>query len=819
MALVKHTYTVKTKLPNVPIEEGQLIFIYDKGELYFDNSPTSRKQITNLIWLNKDQEREDILAPLTQKFYYVKETNTFWQYTGEWEEVFNPTKFATKAQGDKADTALQALEIGNVTFVNTVEEARVNARNEGNRTILDMSLPKGDKGDSGDISFPLLEVDSATGELLLSNADGAVSFEVENSDLNVIYKSTQEKVNLGQIRYNFRGDYSPDETYNYLDWVIYQELSSVCTSREPITGIAPSDSSKWQLIVGAEALEEPIIETVESTTFKHLSKTKANQFVRFNMVQGDDKDNTEICICGRNLLNLNRFDFKDADASISQHYHKIVDNKIYIPKSDFGASYLIYDINLKSGTKVRLSYNVNLGGIATFEYITNTGMLSAAKGIQNLSRDIEGLKITLNTESLSDDNTVVIDGLMLEIIDDESTPYKYEPFIGDYLDTLTLRGSGLSSHKIVRNGLEYIFTRIGDIGIIPNIKKIYLPAFACYDGVTNVFSVNNHKFTFEHLSNKKTAEVIAQNELYQKYCNPNPNILMNADFKNYIVNQRSSITEFKKGTTKASAWSIDRWYIGGGEENTAVKVTDKGLELILPSDGVLNAMVLQQNLDVETQRQIANKQLTLSLDYKILQGTKALVDASFVVYSSERSATSIITSLASPSGYYDYNKYGETYLPSFLISFKGAPGDKVLIKEAKLEVGDMATPMVSIPYEVELAKIKRIYEVCAKPFIDVEVSGSSLKAYCFMDANKISKSNLTVTNSTSTTLYKRQGVAAGTALPATYVSSITFPNDYAKGQPTVLFTDANGASGVDQNKPIKYYFIGEGMIINGERQL
>ena len=59
--------------------------------------------------------------------------------------------FATKEQGDKADTALQEIAIGSTT---TGEEPSVEASTEGNTTTLNFVLPKGDKGDKGDQGDP-----------------------------------------------------------------------------------------------------------------------------------------------------------------------------------------------------------------------------------------------------------------------------------------------------------------------------------------------------------------------------------------------------------------------------------------------------------------------------------------------------------------------------------------------------------------------------------------------------------------------------------------------------------------------------------------
>lgn len=71
--------------------------------------------------------------------------------------------FATKEQGKKADTAIQAIEIG---VVKKGETAEASTSNEGNKTILNLTLPQGDPGKAGSVAIPISSLYARDSETL-----------------------------------------------------------------------------------------------------------------------------------------------------------------------------------------------------------------------------------------------------------------------------------------------------------------------------------------------------------------------------------------------------------------------------------------------------------------------------------------------------------------------------------------------------------------------------------------------------------------------------------------------------------------------------
>ena len=85
--LLKLAETVESQLPSVPLTDGQLVFVKDTRQLKWDVD-SQRLDITNTIFLETDAEREELLTPLDNKIYVIKETQRQWFWTGtEWKEL------------------------------------------------------------------------------------------------------------------------------------------------------------------------------------------------------------------------------------------------------------------------------------------------------------------------------------------------------------------------------------------------------------------------------------------------------------------------------------------------------------------------------------------------------------------------------------------------------------------------------------------------------------------------------------------------------------------------------------------------------------
>lgn len=83
--------TTATKLPNIEIKNGQLIFIHDKQRIALDFG-NKRKFYNQIILLETESERQDILAPVSGLFYFVIGTTVLWTYQDDWIQITTPPK-------------------------------------------------------------------------------------------------------------------------------------------------------------------------------------------------------------------------------------------------------------------------------------------------------------------------------------------------------------------------------------------------------------------------------------------------------------------------------------------------------------------------------------------------------------------------------------------------------------------------------------------------------------------------------------------------------------------------------------------------------
>lgn len=78
-----------SRLPDLSIKNGQLIFIKDsqKVALDFNNKRTFYNQI---VVLQTEHERTSLLAPISGLFYFVIENAVLWLYEQSWIQVTTP---------------------------------------------------------------------------------------------------------------------------------------------------------------------------------------------------------------------------------------------------------------------------------------------------------------------------------------------------------------------------------------------------------------------------------------------------------------------------------------------------------------------------------------------------------------------------------------------------------------------------------------------------------------------------------------------------------------------------------------------------------
>lgn len=85
MAKLKLLSTIFSKLGNLTNNNGQIIVARDSKSLYVDLEG-ERIEITDWIDVDTEESLLAILTPLTNKYYYTKDTNKIWRYiNSEWE--------------------------------------------------------------------------------------------------------------------------------------------------------------------------------------------------------------------------------------------------------------------------------------------------------------------------------------------------------------------------------------------------------------------------------------------------------------------------------------------------------------------------------------------------------------------------------------------------------------------------------------------------------------------------------------------------------------------------------------------------------------
>lgn len=99
--------TVNSKLANLPVEDGQLIFVQDKQTIALDFGG-KRKLYTQIEELATEESRTSLLAPVTGRYYYVMDPPVLWRYQENgWVQITTPPEnlaAVEQAAKDYADT-------------------------------------------------------------------------------------------------------------------------------------------------------------------------------------------------------------------------------------------------------------------------------------------------------------------------------------------------------------------------------------------------------------------------------------------------------------------------------------------------------------------------------------------------------------------------------------------------------------------------------------------------------------------------------------------------------------------------------------------
>ena len=104
--------TVASRLPDLSIKDGQLIFVKDKKKIALDLGG-KRTFYNDIEVFESDKDRQDLLAPVNGCFYFVVKTAVLWFYQDKWIQVTTPPE-----QILFIGTELPELGVENKLYVN-----------------------------------------------------------------------------------------------------------------------------------------------------------------------------------------------------------------------------------------------------------------------------------------------------------------------------------------------------------------------------------------------------------------------------------------------------------------------------------------------------------------------------------------------------------------------------------------------------------------------------------------------------------------------------------------------------------------------------
>lgn len=261
--------TTNSKLSNLPIKDGQLIFVHDSKKIALDykNARTVYEQIQVL---EKESNRTELLAPINS-FYFVVETSILWKYhNGQWIQLTNcVTPPPEKCQysdaiintmsgesplviPDSAERVNKGLELGGKT-----EQVQTTGKNLANPSEFVVGTIAGDTGNIINLKqyittgyipvIPGKSYSTSCGNKFLAHT--IFAYDKEKTKINsVINMSSEMPEGAAYIRLSYKKIDMTNVTESDME-----ELKKVCMVNEgstvlpyePYTGGKPSPSPEY----------------------------------------------------------------------------------------------------------------------------------------------------------------------------------------------------------------------------------------------------------------------------------------------------------------------------------------------------------------------------------------------------------------------------------------------------------------------------------------------------------------------------------------------------------------------------------------------
>lgn len=185
--ILKAYSTVESKLPTLPLEDGQLIFVYDKKKIILDNRGV-RTVYEQIQTIETEEQRNDLLAPI-DSFYFVIETSILWRYTnGHWNQITTSPqeqidRIATegtkqvKAVRDEGQKVLQSIPEDFQTQMETKLNKQQGIENKGKALVI---------GEDGNV---------VPGEVSSGGGDGIAIINTMSGESPLVIPDSAERVN------------------------------------------------------------------------------------------------------------------------------------------------------------------------------------------------------------------------------------------------------------------------------------------------------------------------------------------------------------------------------------------------------------------------------------------------------------------------------------------------------------------------------------------------------------------------------------------------------------------------------------------------
>lgn len=187
--ILKAYSTVESKLPTLPLEDGQLIFVYDKKKIILDNHGV-RTVYEQIQTIETEEQRNDLLAPI-DSFYFVIETSILWRYSnGHWNQITTSPQEQidrivaegtkqVKAVRDEGQKVLQSIPEDFQMQMESKLDKQQGIENKGKALVI---------GEDGNV---------VPGEVASGGGDGIAIINTMSGESPLVIPDSAERVNKG----------------------------------------------------------------------------------------------------------------------------------------------------------------------------------------------------------------------------------------------------------------------------------------------------------------------------------------------------------------------------------------------------------------------------------------------------------------------------------------------------------------------------------------------------------------------------------------------------------------------------------------------